>query len=147
MGGSVETRRTRLWCREPHACARFSWLAGDPVAVAEMFLGTPYLWGGNAPSGSTARGWCRRRCWPAGIACPRDSDMQMALGEDAAGAHPKRGDLVFWKGHVAMVVDERRLIHANAHHMAVAYEGIDAAIDRIAAQGDGPVIARRRGSG
>ena len=54
----------------------------------------------------------------------------------------QRGDLLFWKGHVAIVVDGDRLIHANAHHMAVAYEEIAAAIARIAAQGEGPVIAR-----
>ena len=51
---------------------------------------------------------------------------------------------MFWKGHVAIVADGARLIHANVHHMAVAYEGIDAAMARIAGQGDGGVIARRR---
>ena len=71
------------------------------------------------------------------------SALAQALGEDATGEH-QRNDLIFWKGHVAMVVDDSRLIHANAGHMAVAYEGIDVAIRRVAALGEGPVIARRR---
>jgi hypothetical protein len=69
----------------------------------------------------------------------------MALGEALAPDAPvARGDLFFWKGHVAMAVDDQTLIHANAHHMAVAYEPLAAAIARIEAQGGGPVIARRR---
>ncbi len=71
--------------------------------------------------------------------------MQEALGGCEVDGPLRRGDLLFWKGHVAMVVDADRIIHANAHHMAVAYEGgIDAAIARIEAQGDGRVTARRR---
>ncbi|MGH1447497.1 MAG: NLP/P60 hydrolase, partial [Cognatishimia sp.] len=61
-----------------------------------------------------------------------------------ADAPLERNDLLFWKGHVALVADEGRLIHANAHHMAVTYEGVDAAINRINAQGDGPVTSRKR---
>ena len=120
-----------------------SWVAADAVTVAESFLGTPYLWGGNCGSGIDCSGLVQLALWAAGRACPRDSDMQESLGADIDGAL-QRGDLLFWKGHVAMVVDENRIIHANAHHMAVAYEGIEAAIIRIEAQGDGPVIARRR---
>ena len=115
----------------------------DPVAVAEKFLGTPYLWGGNSAFGIDCSGLVQAALLACGTACPGDSDQQMALGRAAEGA-PARGDLIFWQDHVAMVVDEARLIHANAHHMAVAYEGIDAAIARIDAQGDGPVLARRR---
>ncbi len=82
----------------------------------------------------------------AGMACPGDSDLQqaalgVALDPEAA---LQRGDLVFWNGHVGMMVDAETMIHANAHHMAVAYEPIAAAIARIEAQGDGPVTARKR---
>jgi len=121
-------------------------LETDPVAVAARFLGTPYHWGGNSGFGIDCSGLVQAALLACGIDCPGDSDMQMALGEEVTG-DLARGDLLFWNGHVAIVVDESRLIHANAHHMAVAYEGIEAAIGRIAAQGDGPVIARRRVSG
>jgi len=117
--------------------------ASDPITVAQQFLGTPYLWGGNSAFGIDCSGLVQAALLACGISCPGDSDMQENLGDEAEGPH-QRGDLLFWKGHVAMVVDDRRLIHANAHHMAVAYEGIADAIARIAAQGDGPVTARRR---
>lgn len=117
----------------------------DPVAVAEMFLGTPYLWGGNSRQGLDCSGLVQAALMACGQDCPPDSDMQMHLGAEIAPEAPLvRGDLLFWAGHVALVVDRGTLIHANAHHMAVAHEPTDAAIARIAAQGDGPVIARRR---
>ncbi len=120
--------------------------APDPVAVAEMFLGTPYLWGGNSAFGIDCSGLVQAACHAAGIACPGDSDMQEAsLGTLLpAGSVPRRGDLLFWKGHVALVCGPDLLIHANAHAMAVAHEGVQAAIARISAQGEGPVTAIRR---
>ena len=119
--------------------------AKDPVAMAERFLGTPYLWGGNSGFGIDCSGLVQAACQAAGIACPGDSDMQeKTLGEDLANRVPERGDLLFWKGHVAWVVDPQTLLHANVHHMAVAYEGLSEAVDRIEAQGDGPVTARKR---
>ncbi|GGD23274.1 C40 family peptidase [Sinisalibacter lacisalsi] len=115
----------------------------DPVTVAERFLGTPYLWGGNSGFGIDCSGLVQAALMACGVDCPGDSDMQAALGDEAEGA-PERGDLLFWKGHVAIVVGADRLIHANAHHMAVAHEGIEAARRRIEAQGEGAVIAHRR---
>jgi cell wall-associated NlpC family hydrolase len=123
--------------------APLSRVADDPVAIAEQFRGTPYLWGGNSAFGMDCSGLIQLAAWAAANACPRDSDLQATLGTEVTGPLA-RGDLLFWKGHVAMVVDETRLIHANAHAMAVAYEEVDAAIARIEAQGDGPVTARRR---
>ncbi|WP_375260074.1 C40 family peptidase [Citreimonas sp.] len=120
--------------------------ADDPVAVAERLLGTPYLWGGNSAFGIDCSGLVQLALAFCGVPCPGDSDMQeRALGETLApGAPVRRGDLLFWKGHVAWVSAPDMLLHANVHHMAVAYEPLKAAIARIAAQGDGAVTRRAR---
>jgi cell wall-associated NlpC family hydrolase len=108
--------------------------ASDFVAVAEQFLGAPYLWGGKTSLGIDCSGLVQVALQAAGHACPRDSDMQeLALGKPVALAEMRRGDLVFWKGHVAIARDGESLVHANAHAMMVAIEPADAAIARIKA--------------
>ena len=121
-------------------------LLTDPVAVAEGFLGTPYLWGGNSRFGIDCSGLVQAALLACGIASPGDSGPQeRELGSALpTGSGYQRGDLLFWKGHVALVRDPGSIIHANAHHMAVAIEPLDAAIKRIAAQGDGPITAHKR---
>ncbi|MCC7320190.1 MAG: C40 family peptidase [Rubellimicrobium sp.] len=116
----------------------------DPVTVAQLFFGVPYLWGGNSILGIDCSGLVQAAHLACDIACPGDSDLQLAALGHETWAPPKRGDLWFWKGHVALVVDEETLIHANAHHMAVAYEPLGAAELRIRAQGDGEVVMRKR---
>ena len=117
----------------------------DPVAVADLFLGTPYLWGGGTRHGIDCSGLVQISWRSCGMKCPRDSDMQeAALGQPAALEDAQRGDLVFWKGHVALVSGENMILHANAYHMAVAYEPLSDAIARIKAAGDGPVTSVKR---
>lgn len=120
----------------------------DFVAVAERFVGTPYLWGGKTSLGLDCSALVQLALTSAGGACPRDSDMQeQALGApiDLAGdlSNLLRGDLLFWKGHVAMVRDHATLVHANAHHMAVAIESISDAVARIRATGNDVSSVRR----
>jgi cell wall-associated NlpC family hydrolase len=112
----------------------------DFVAVAERFVGAPYLWGGKTVLGLDCSGLVQVALAACGIASPRDSDMQeAALGVPirvASGlADPQRGDLIFWEDHVAVVRDRTNLIHANAFHMAVAIEPISQAVERIRASG------------
>ncbi len=120
--------------------------AADPVTVAAAFLGTPYLWGGNSRAGIDCSGLAQAALLACGIACPGDSDLQSAaVGRTlAADEAPLPGDLVFWKGHVAMVSGPDEILHATGHFMAVVRESLSGAIARILSQGGGPVTARRR---
>ncbi len=122
------------WVPDAHLC-RVDQPAPDPVAVAESLLGTPYLWGGNSRAGIDCSGLVQLALHAAGRPCPADSDLQQdafAAHALVAGTPARRGDLLFWRGHVAWVATPDRLVHANAHTMSVAPEGLDAAIARIA---------------
>jgi len=118
----------------------------DPVEIAAKFLGVPYLWGGNSWLGIDCSGLVQAALLACGIPCPGDSDLQQtALGTaQDPGTEPQRNDLLFWRGHVALVVGPETLIHANAFHMATAYEPLQPALERIATQGDGPVTSHIR---
>jgi hypothetical protein len=116
----------------------------DFVAVAEQFLGVPYLWGGKSSLGIDCSGLVQLALTASGVACPRDSDMQeRALGAVVPLPGLQRGDLVFWKDHVAIARDATTFIHANAFHMAVALEPVRDAIARIAATGSEVTSVRR----
>ncbi len=143
-GGFFETDRG-VFVPKPHVRPANRPFA-DPVTVAQMFFGAPYLWGGNSIRGIDCSGLVQAAMLASGHACPGDSDLQeVALGAAVPADDPvRRGDLFFWTGHVAFAVDGETLIHANGHHMAVAYEPIAEAINRIVAQGGGPVTSRRR---
>jgi len=121
----------------------------DFVAVAERFLGVPYLWGGRTSLGLDCSGLVQVALGAAGQAAPRDSDQQEAalgaplqIGDDLSGL--ARGDLIFWRGHVGVMLDAERLLHANGHHMAVAVEPLRDARDRIRANSYGPITSARR---
>ena len=121
--------------------------APDFVAVAERFAGTPYLWGGKSSFGIDCSGLVQLSLAAAGIESPRDSDMQQAtLGRPldlAAAKKLRRGDLLFWKGHVAIARDTGTIVHANAHHMATVTENTTEAIARIKTAGSELVAIKR----
>ena len=119
----------------------------DFVAAAERMLGAPYVWGGKSGDGCDCSGLVQMAMAVAGRVAPRDSDMQQGgLGTELP-MRPnalQRGDLVFWKGHVGIMQDAIRLLHANVWHMAVASEPLDDAIERIRTQGGGEPTGFRR---
>lgn len=116
----------------------------DFVGVAERFVGAPYVWGGKTLEGLDCSGLIQTALQAVGKAAPRDTDMmERALGEPVQLSRVRRGDLVFWKGHMGVMLDETRLLHANAFHMAVAIEPLAEAVARIE-QIAGPVTSVRR---
>ncbi|MDE3744758.1 C40 family peptidase [Methylobacterium radiotolerans] len=148
-GAYLETPGGYVFARH---CAPVDARAPDYAATAARLAGTPYLWGGRTSLGLDCSGLVQLCLDAAGLPCPRDADMQeRALGRalpfDPARpdfADLRRGDFVFWRGHVGLMGDPETLIHANGHHMAVAAEPLAEAVARIAAHSFGAVTGIRR---
>ena len=121
-------------------------LSKDPVEVSKLLQNAPYLWGGNTTLGIDCSGLIQISLLLCGIDCPGDSDQQMnTLGQNIdIGSPRKKGDILFWKGHVAWVVNERQILHANAYHMATVIEEANEAIERIKKQDNNNLIAHKR---
>jgi Bacterial dipeptidyl-peptidase Sh3 domain/NlpC/P60 family len=122
-------------------------IESDFVAVAERFVGTPYLWGGKTSLGIDCSGLVQIALAAAGVASPRDSDMQEGVLGTALPEMQwndlQRGDLLFWKGHVAIARDRDTIVHANAHHMATVVEPMQQAIARIKSAAGGLTSVKR----
>jgi cell wall-associated NlpC family hydrolase len=149
---TVEARAGRFakversgWIVERHISA-LDEFERDPVAVAERYLGAPYQWGGRESLGLDCSGLVQQALYACGRACPRDADMQAKEAGEAIDRAQglRRGDLVFWDGHVAVMIDEARVIHANSHHMAVVVESLAEAEVRNREAGVGEPTAYRR---
>ncbi len=144
---AVEDRFARLegsgYAAARHLRPLGAW-ASDAAAVAQAYLGAPYLWGGRESVGLDCSGLVQQALYACGHAAPRDSDQQALLGKPVDPETLARGDLVFWRGHVGMMLNTEVLIHANALHMAVTSEPLAEAVLRIAESGGGEPTAYRR---
>lgn len=119
--------------------------SSDPVEVAQGFIGSPYLWGGRTRDGIDCSGLTQAAMLDCGVACPRDSDQQgIAVGVEVSAEARRRGDLVFFPGHVGLLVDHEQLLHANAFWMTTLLEPLAAVIERLASLHARPVLAIRR---
>ena len=118
----------------------------DPIEVSKLLQHAPYLWGGNTTLGIDCSGLIQISLLLCGVECPGDSDQQMnTLGHNVdIGSPRKKGDILFWKGHVAWAVNERQILHANAYHMATVIEEANEAIERIEKQDNNSVLAHKR---
>lgn len=143
---AVEGRLAKVagagWMTASHL-APIGTVEDDWALVAEQFLGAPYLWGGRESLGLDCSGLVQQALFACGRACPRDADQQEEMGVEIAPNDFARGDLVFWKGHVAIGLGDGQIIHANGYHMAVAIEPLAEAIARIGAGGSQPKSYRR----
>jgi cell wall-associated NlpC family hydrolase len=129
-----------------HHLAPIAESASDWVAVAERFAGVPYLWGGKTAAGLDCSGLVQTSLEAGGIKAPRDTDMmETALGRDVPlDAALERGDLIFWKGHVGLMLDGSRILHANGHSMQVSVEALASVRDRTLASESLPIRSIRR---
>ena len=143
--GFARTPDGWVWLR--HLRPLGDWLE-NPVTVARGYLGTPYLWGGDGYAGLDCSGLVHAARAACGLTCPPDSDLQRAMpGADIPAGEEQPGDLVFWKGHVAMVSAPGMIVHSNAHHMATVEEPLAPVTQRIEAAGGGPLLRRLRPAG
>lgn len=149
--GEEETRGTRYLMTATgegiiaaHCFSVSECVADDYVSVALRFLETPYLWGGRSGFGIDCSGLVQLSAAMVGKSVLRDTDMQVStLGTDISRDELRRGDLVFWKGHVGIMEDEQTLLHANGHTMNVSRENLDEAIKRIGWLYEMPTAFRR----
>jgi cell wall-associated NlpC family hydrolase len=145
---SVEAQEGRFlrcarsgWFAETHLREVGGGLEADPLTVAKRFLAAPYQWGGRESLGLDCSALVQQALYACGRACPRDADMQEdALGREIGRDRLAPGDLAFWNGHVAWMLDGEHVLHATAHRMEVCIEPI---ADVVARFGSEPTSCRR----
>ncbi|WP_117193004.1 C40 family peptidase [Rhizobium terrae] len=152
VAGEAETRGTKYLLLSTggavvarHCLPIGETLGEDYVSVAGKFIETPYLWGGRSGFGLDCSALVQLSLMMVGRSAPRDSDMLASFGFPITREELRRGDLVFWKGHVGIMENEETLLHANGHTMSVGREDFEAAVQRIGWLYEQPTGYRRIG--
>ena len=98
--------------------------SGDLAQTAEIYLGTPYLFGGRSAFGIDCAGLVQVVVYACGHACPlRDScDQEGSFGTPIKRDDVQRNDIVYFKGHVGIMMDDKNILNATARHMTTLIE-------------------------
>ena len=120
--------------------------SADPIETARSFLGMTYVWGGRGGAGIDCSGLIQRSLATIGVFAQRDSDMQRAtLGSELPTDEAVQArDLIFFPGHVGMMIDNVDMIHATRHFGKVVIEPLSDVVARVSEKHQNPIIARKR---
>lgn len=99
----------------------------DPVEMAKKFVGTPYLWGGTSNFGFDCSGLTQRMIrFSLSYEIPRNSEQQRDKSTTVDGFdNAKKGDLIFFTGHVAFYLGNYRILHANGTYSRITYNDLN----------------------
>lgn len=105
----------------------------DWVNFAEKLKGTPYKWGGRDTLGLDCSALLQLSYQTFGVNIPRNSSQQVKLNKKRIDSISdlKRGCVVFWKGHVGIMIDNLNCLHSNAFHMKAVIEPLEDIINRM----------------
>ena len=111
----------------------------------KLYLNTKYLWGGNSPKGLDCSALVQELLKFNNIYCPRDSkDQKKFFRKEISIKNIRKGDLLFWKGHVAIALSNKKLVHAFGARKKVVIMGIKETIKKIYSKSKLPLLCVKR---
>ncbi len=111
----------------------------------KLYLNTKYLWGGNSPKGLDCSALVQELLKFNNIYCPRDSkDQKKFFRKEISIKNIRKGDLLFWKGHVAIALSNKKLVHAFGPRKKVVIMGIKETVKKIYSKSKLPLLCVKR---